>query len=126
METVDDKNPTHTDTNFYVVTQTQGSWVPSPTTGDWHGRVGFVVEELKLTTISYIAFMMNFNIFVVVDDEYYNNIDSKKVSAGEYRCFSKWPLNRDVGWVVVIEETPSQQMPELKYIKVWSTSLCII
>jgi hypothetical protein len=51
--------------------------------------VGFVVEELKLITISYIAFMMNFNIFVVVDDEYYNNIDSKKASAGEYRCFSK-------------------------------------
>jgi hypothetical protein len=42
--------------------------------------VGFVVEELKLMTISYIALMMNFNIFVVVD-KYYNNINSKKVSA---------------------------------------------
>jgi hypothetical protein len=50
--------------------------------------VGFVVEELKLTTISYIALMMNFNILVVVE-EYYNNINSKKVSTGENRCFSK-------------------------------------
>jgi hypothetical protein len=44
--------------------------------------VGFVVEELKLKTISYPALMMNFNILVVVD-EYYNNINSKKASAGE-------------------------------------------
>jgi hypothetical protein len=28
------------------------------------------------------------------------------VSTGENRCFSKWPLNRDVGWVVVIERVP--------------------
>jgi hypothetical protein len=49
--------------------------------------VGFVVEELKLTTISYIA-LMNFNIPVVVD-EYYKNINSKKASSGENRCFSK-------------------------------------
>ena len=67
--------------------------------------MGFVVEELKLMTISYIALMMNFHIFVVVD-EYYNNINSKKASAGENRCFSKWPLNRCVGWVVVIEKDP--------------------
>ena len=49
--------------------------------------------------------MMNFNILVVVD-EYYNNINSTKVNTGENRCFSKWPLNRDVGWVVVIEWVP--------------------
>jgi hypothetical protein len=42
--------------------------------------VGFVVEELKLMTISYTALMMKINIFVVVD-EYYNNINSKKASA---------------------------------------------
>ena len=49
--------------------------------------------------------MMNFNIFVVVD-EYYNNINSKKASAGENQCFSKSPLNRDVSWVVVTEKDP--------------------
>jgi len=46
--------------------------------------VGFVIEELKLTTISYIALMMTFNILVAVD-KYYNNINSKKASAGENR-----------------------------------------
>jgi hypothetical protein len=51
--------------------------------------VSFVVEELKLTTLSYIALMMKFNILLAVDDEYYNNIKSKKASAGENRCFSK-------------------------------------
>jgi len=50
--------------------------------------VGFVVEELKLVTLSYIASMMNFNILVAVD-EYYNNINSRKASAGENQCFSK-------------------------------------
>jgi hypothetical protein len=50
--------------------------------------VGFAVEELKLMTISYIALIMNINILVVVD-EYYTNINSKKASAGENRCFSK-------------------------------------
>ena len=90
---------------FVVVTQTQGSWVLSLSTCDWHRRVGYVVEELKLTTLSYIALMMKFNILVAVD-KYYNNINSKKASAGENRCFSKWPLNRDVGWVVVIERVP--------------------
>jgi len=44
--------------------------------------VGFVVEELKLMTISCSALIMNFNI-LVVGDEYYNNINSKKASAGE-------------------------------------------
>jgi hypothetical protein len=43
---------------------------------------------------------------LVVVDEYYNNINSKKASTGENRCFSKWPLNRDVGWVVVTEKEP--------------------
>jgi hypothetical protein len=63
------QNPTHTDNNFYVLTQTRGSWVPSPSIGDWQGRVGFAIEELKLTTISSIALMSNFNILVI--DEYY-------------------------------------------------------
>jgi hypothetical protein len=48
-----------------------GIWVPSPNIGDRHGRVGFGIEELKLTTISSIALMSNFNICVVID-EYYN------------------------------------------------------
>ena len=87
------------------MTRTRGSWVPSPSIGDWHRRVGFVVEELKLMTISYIALTMNFNILEVVD-EYYNDINSKMVCAGENRCFPKWPLYRDVGWVLVIKRVP--------------------
>jgi hypothetical protein len=46
--------------------------------------VGFVVEELKLTTISYSALMINFNILVVVD-EYYNSINSKMFEQGKCR-----------------------------------------
>jgi hypothetical protein len=40
---VDNKNPTHTLTQFFK-----------------HVRVGFVVDELKLMTISSIALMMNY------------------------------------------------------------------
>lgn len=38
-----------------VVTETQGSWVLSPSTGDWHGRVCFVDKEFRLTSISNIV-----------------------------------------------------------------------
>jgi len=40
--------------------------------------MGFVVDELKLTTISSVVQMIN--LFVVVN-EYYNKIDSKELSA---------------------------------------------
>jgi len=80
----DDHHHHHHHHHVFCSDQDSGTLVPSPSI---HGRVGFVVEELKLTTISYIALMMNFNILVVVV-EYYSNINSK-VSAGENRCFSK-------------------------------------
>jgi hypothetical protein len=44
--------------------------------------LGFVVEELKLTTIPSIAMLSNFTVVVVVNEDY-NKIKSKKVSAGK-------------------------------------------
>jgi hypothetical protein len=43
--------------------------------------VGFVDKQLRLTTISSIFLMNNFNI-LVVSDEKYNETNSKKASAG--------------------------------------------
>ena len=60
-----------------VVTRTRGSWVPSPSVGNWHGRVGFVDEELKLTTTFSVVLMSNFNV-LVIGDEYYNKINIRK------------------------------------------------
>ena len=47
--------------------------------------MGFVVDELKLTTISSVVQMIN--LFVVVN-EYYNKIDSKELSAWEVDGFN--------------------------------------
>ena len=91
-------------TKWIVATRTQGSWVPSLSISDWHGRVGFAIEELKLTTVFSIALMSNFNALVVID-VYYNKINSKKGDRRRSRCFSKWPLNRDFDWVFVSKES---------------------
>jgi hypothetical protein len=50
--------------------------------------VGFAIEELKLTTIFFVALMSNFNIVVVID-VYYNKTKSKNGDRRRSRCFSK-------------------------------------
>jgi hypothetical protein len=48
--------------------------------------VGFAVEELKLTTVTSVALLSNFNILVVID-VYYNKINTKKGERRGRRCF---------------------------------------